>query len=423
MPHAPNRRRPCALNAALALPLAVWLTACGGGGGNDSDVAGATTCSVAAQKAWLADYLDEWYFWYRLSPRPNAGAYSTVDAYYDALLYTGGVADFPADRWSYSESTESFNRFFGNGQTLGWGMAVSGLEAVADQGPLYVRLVEPLSPAGLAGVLRGDQVISVNGRSAADMVRANDFSALTPGSADQALELVLRRQGSERIVQLRSAVFSLTPVPLDTVLTSPAGRRLGYVVVKDMISQVDTPVEAAFRRFRAANVDAVVLDLRYNGGGLVSVANTVASYLAGQRGNGRVFASLLYNDKRAAANNTSYRFTNPDAAVGAAKAYVLMGARTCSASEQVINGLRGVGIEVVAIGDASCGKPVGFLPQSSCGTTYSAVNFESVNERNEGRYFDGFAATCPVQEDFTQALGNPAEPLLATALQAADLGR
>ncbi|MCK7493985.1 MAG: hypothetical protein MZW92_24090 [Comamonadaceae bacterium] len=102
---------------------------------------------------------------------------------------------------------------------------------------------------------------------------------------------------------------------------------------------------------------------------------------------------------------------------------MLNGPRTCSASEQVINGLRGVGVDVVAIGDATCGKPVGFEPVSDgCGTTCSVVNFESVNARNEGRYFDGFAPTCAVAEDFTRPLGSADEPLLAAAANFADTG-
>ena len=95
---------------------------------------------------------------------------------------------------------------------------------------------------------------------------------------------------------------------------------------------------------------------------------------------------------------------------------------TCSASEQVINGLKGAGLNVVTIGEASCGKPVGFVPVSSCARTYSVVNFESVNQRNEGRYFDGFAPTCAVAEDFSVAQGGNADPLMAAAKRAADSG-
>ena len=78
---------------------------------------------------------------------------------------------------------------------------------------------------------------------------------------------------------------------------------------------------------------------------------------------------------------------------------------------------------MVTIGDTTCGKPVGFTAQDDgCGSTWSAVTFESVNARNEGRYFNGFGATCPVAEDFGRPLGATSDPLLAAAAQHADGG-
>jgi carboxyl-terminal processing protease len=397
MPMKPSRtgRR----SWAVLLPL-LALSACGG---EDRPYAGPpASCSVADQKAWLADYMNEWYFWYRISPQPDPAPYASVDAYFGALLYTGTDASFPADRWSFSQSTESFNRFFGDGEAMGYGVSVAGLEVEGQPGaPLYVRHVEALSPAAANGVVRGDEVRSINGRSAAEIIAADDYSDLTAANLGDRLTLVLRNTGGDRTVVVDAAVYALTPVTNATVVTTPLGRKMGYVVVKDMLSQANAPLETAFSQFKAAGVDEIVLDLRYNGGGLVSVGNQVASYVAGTRGGGRTYASLLYNDKRAAQNNQRYTF---------------------SASEQVINGLRGIGIDVVSIGDTTCGKPVGFLPADACGTTYNAVNFESVNEDNEGRYFDGFDASCPVAEDFTQALGSGAEPLLAAARGYADAG-
>jgi hypothetical protein len=232
---------------------------------------------------------------------------------------------------------------------------------------------------------------------------------------------VLRRNGIDRNVTLTSSTFALSPVTGTTVLQTAAGRRIGYVAVKDMVGQALAPFETAFSRFRAEGVHDVVLDLRYNGGGLVSTGATLASYIAGAQGSGRGYATLLYNDKRSASNQT-YPFVPLGSAVTLPRVLVLMGRRTCSASEQVINGLRGAGVQVVAIGETSCGKPVGFLPSSACGQTYSAVNFESVNHLNEGRYFDGFGATCEVAEDFTVAQGSAADPLLAAASRYADAG-
>ena len=421
----PNPARKPRRHPLTVLLLPMLLAACGGDSGYDAPPAVAE-CSVAGQKAWLGDYMNEWYFWYRISPRPDPAPYADVQGYFDALLYTGSSPDFPRDRYSGSQTTESFNRFFGDGASLGYGISVAGLELNRNGTlPLFVRYVEPLSPAGVQGaqgVQRGDRVLTVNGRPVSELIVADDFSALTPQQAGDTLTLLLRRNGFDRTVTLSATIFNLTPVTGTSVTTTAGGRRLGYVSVKDMVSQALAPLETAFSRFRADGVQDLVVDLRYNGGGLVSTGATLASYIAGTRGNNLNYASLLYNDKRAGSNNTSYRFTSQGSALSLPRVFVLMGRRTCSASEQLINGLRGAGVEVVAVGETTCGKPVGFLPTSSCGRTYSVVNFESVNQRNEGRYFDGFAATCAVAEDFSTAQGSSADPLMRAARQVADTG-
>lgn len=418
------------LRATLGSMTLLLLVACGGGGGDDTSA----SCDVTSQKQWLRSYMNDNYFWYASSPNPDPAPYPSIDAYFDALLYAGyvpgppssGDPDFPdADRWSYFQPTESFQRMFGDGESLGYGISVAGLEVQGrpDQ-PLFVRYVERDSPAAQAGVVRGDRIMVMNGRSSADIIASNDYSALSATASGQVLTLTLRNGGVDRLVTLTSVVFPLAPVPQSRVVQSPGGRLMGYVVVKDMISQGLQPLEAAFAQFRASGVQELVLDLRYNGGGLVSVAGTVASQVAGSRAAGQPFASLLYNVKQAASNQT-FRFNNPalPSSLGLQRVYVLAGARTCSASEQVINGLRPF-VDVVVVGDTTCGKPVGFLPADNCGTTYSAVNFETVNARIEGRYFDGFnpSSTCTVAEDFTVAMGALNEPLLVAAASHVDSG-
>lgn len=399
----------------------VALAACGGTADDFED------CSQVGQKEWVGRYMNDWYFWYQLSPRPNPASFNDVLDYYDALLYTGGTAPFlAADRYSRSESTESFNRFYGDGATMGYGVAVNGFEVQPGQ-PLYVRYVEPASDAAVQGVQRGDEVLSANGLTPAQLATEN-YASLTASRAGDRLTLQLRRAGVTRTVVVEAKVFNLTPVTGTQVVASPNGRVLGYLMVKDMISQARTGLDTAFAQFTAQGVQDLVLDLRYNGGGLVSVGATVASLVAGTRGfvgnvtSGapRTYSALLYNDKRASANNQSFFFENRSNALGVPRVYVLAGPRTASASEQVINGLRGVGVQVITVGDTTFGKPVGSLPSGYCGTTYSAVNFESTNALNEGRYFDGFDATCPVDENFTRAIGALDDPLLVAAAYHAD---
>jgi hypothetical protein len=424
---------PPILRAALcAVP--VLLAACGGGGGDGPSNPPPLTCSVADQNTWLRGYFNDNYYWYALAPNPSPAGFGSVESYFDALLYQGGdlipgggSATWPSDRYSYFESTESFNRFFGDGKTLGWGLAVNGLEAVANKATrLFVRYVEPNSPAALTpgisgGLRRGDEILAINGTPVATLIAADDFSALTPDAQGELLNLQVKRGINPAItVVLGAAIFNLTPVQNGQVLESLGGRKYGYVFVKDMISQANAPLATTMTAFRNQGVQDLVIDLRYNGGGLVSVGGTVASYASGSRATGQVYARLLYNDKQQASNQ-DFLFSNPNNWAGFARAYVLMGERTCSASEQVINGLRGVGVNVVAVGDVTCGKPVGFLPaDGGCGTTFSVVNFEGVNALNQGRYFDGFAPTCAVAEDFGKPIGALDDPLLSTAMHYMD---
>lgn len=410
-----------ARRAALLLPLA--LAACGGSEDDRySTVEPPLSCSVNDQKAWVGNYMSTYYFWADYAPRPNAAGFSSVGAYFDALLYQGTDPRWPADVWSGISTTASFNSFFGEGRTMGWGVSVAGNETGGNTAaPLYVRYVEPNSPAA-GKVFRGDLVLSVNGRTSAQVI-ANNFNDLVAGRTGDVMDLVVRDStGRDFSVRLTAAEYALAPVPQHNLVLTAGNRRMGYVVVKDMINQVAAPLDTAFRDFVAQGVTDLILDLRYNGGGYVTVGRDVASYVAGARGDGKAYAKLLYS-ARQAANDSTYAFSRPAAALGLARVFVLTGSRTCSASEQVINGLRGAGVQVITIGDGTCGKPVGFNAQDGgCGSTFSAVTFESVNDRNEGRYFNGFAASCPVAEDFTQPMGSGTDPLVVAAADYADTG-
>ena len=410
-----------------AAALAVWLAGCGGGGGGgDDDPPLAGTCSVTSQKRWLSDYMNEWYLWSTwVQPQP-VPADASLDTYFRSLLYTGGVAGVPADRWSGSQPTQSYNLYYGEGQTMGYGLAVAGIEVAGrqDDPPLYVRLVEPKSDAGLQGIKRGERVLALNGLPVGPLIAANDFSLLSPAEEGQALRVTLRNAaGADRTVTLTAKVFTLTPVPTALTLATPGGRKIGYVVLNQMISQAQPQLEMAFAGFKAQGLQDLVLDLRYNGGGLVSVAALVGSLVGGSRTAGQTFATLAYNDKRAATNNQTFPFNNNTWALGLPRVYVLAGSRTCSASEQVVNALQPF-LDVVLVGGTTCGKPVGFLPaDNGCGTTYSVVNFESRNALGRGAYYDGFNPTCPAEDGWTQPLGSVSERLLATAMGHADSGR
>src|SRR3546814_10855822 len=120
---------------------------------------------------------------------------------------------------------------------------------------------------------------------------------------------------------------------------------------------------------------------------------------------GKLFERLSYNDKNPLAGSSDATTGFHSSAVGfdpsvsegsdlptlnLGRVFVLAGPGTCSASEAVVNGLRGVDVDVVLVGDTTCGKPYGFYPEDNCGLTYFAIEFQGINAKGFGDYADGF---------------------------------
>lgn len=407
--------RPLVFTAAALSLLA--LGACGGGSSSSgaASVAGPDQCSAPAQKDSLRSYMLDNYLWSGASPNPEPTGFDSLQSYFDALLFRG-AAGVPADRWSYISESASYNQYFEDGKTLGYGVAVNGLEQLL---PLKLRYVEPQSPAAAQGLARGDVVLAINGRPSAALLASLDFGALGASTTGEQVTLQIAGAAGPRNVTLTSAIYPLTPLPVSRVLDLANGGKAGYLVLKEFVTQAEVPLADAFAAFRAAGASELILDLRYNGGGRVSTANLLASLVAGKARNGKVFVRLNFN-ARQSASNFSYNFAAAE--TGFARVLVLTGSRTCSASELIVNGLRPY-VDVVTLGGQTCGKPVGFVPEEVCDSTVSAVNFETLNVRGEGGYFDGLAPSCPVAEDFDKPFGDPSETLTAAALRYVQSGR
>jgi len=386
------------------LAAALLLAGCGGG---DDAPKGAASCDLAGQQDWLRSYMLDWYYWTGVAPNPAPAGFTTLQAYFDALRYPG-TATQRGDVWSYFQDTASYNQFFAEGQTLGYGLFVNGGER---QLPLKVRMTEPQSAAAAAGLVRGDTIVSVNGIAAADLING-DFALLSPARAGDQITVVADTASGRRTIVLTAAVYDLTPVPVSTVLTLPDGRKAGYVVLKDFIVQAEAPLAAALASFRAAGAAELIVDLRYNGGGRISTANRLASLIAGAGQPGALFTELRYNAAHQGSNSRYLLETQPGPAFG--RVLVLTGWRTCSASELIVNGLAPYAT-VVTLGGTSCGKPYGFSPVASCGNTFSAVNFQSYNAAGYGGYDNGIAPSCPVADNFSGSFGDPADSLTAAA--------
>jgi len=225
-------------------------------------------------------------------------------------------------------------------------------------------------------------------------------------------------------------------------LTGP----VGYLLFNDHIATAEQALFDAIKQLRDAPILDLVLDLRYNGGGFLDIASELAYMIAGPaQTDGQPFETLQFNDKHPTTDpvtgqplsptpfhTTTQGFLNPAGqalpTLNLLRVFVLVGSGTCSASESIINSLRGVDVKVILIGSTTCGKPYGFYPTNNCGTTFFTIQFQGVNAMNFGDYTDGYSPEntinnpgellpgCSVEDDFSKPLGNETEARLAAAL-------
>jgi hypothetical protein len=163
-----------------------------------------------------------------------------------------------------------------------------------------------------------------------------------------------------------------------------------------------------------------VLDLRYNGGGLVDVAQYLASLLGGSRTVGQVFAEYFHNDRNAFRNRV-LRFETQPGALTLDRLVVITTEASASASELVINALRPF-IPVVIVGERTYGKPVGQYAIPFCDKVLAPVSFQLRNANGEGDFFGGFAADCAAPDDLDHPIGDPMEGSLREAFAVISTG-
>jgi hypothetical protein len=228
---------------------------------------------------------------------------------------------------------------------------------------------------------------------------------------------------------LKAAQYATTPVRGAKVITDN-GNKVAYLYFDSFIAKSQDALITAFNTFKARDATELVIDMRYNGGGLLYISSQLAYMIAGYSASyGKTYDKLVYNDKRSGENytydfipyalNTSYRYdyTRPLPSLNLRRVTLLVDHGTASASEAVINGLMGIDITINLIGSTTYGKPYGFAPQGNCGRYYYAVEFKGENHKGFSAFDAGFAPTCTVKDDLNFQLGDVAEPRLAEALQ------
>lgn len=440
-----------ARSLGAVMGLVAMLSACGGGGGGGSGTApspapggtpptttptptptptAANGCSLRERQDWAAAQLREWYLFpetlpANLDPTP----YASVDAFIDAM--TSGARALRKDRYfTYLTSIAEENAFYSSGASAAFGFR---LALTSDLHRLFVTEAFEQSPAFIAGLDRGTEILAI-GTNASNLrtIRtitdaegvAGLASALGPETAGNSRLLRVSDRLGTREVTVAVADFDMTPVSnrYGAKILESAGRRVGYVNLRTFISTADPALRAAFDQFRAQGITELIVDLRYNGGGLLSTAELLGDLLGGNRATAEVFSHTVFRREKASENRTRTFAPQPQS-IGPTRIAFIGTPGTASASEVVINAMTPYLHERAAlIGTNTYGKPVGQigLDRPACDDRLRIVALATQNSAGRGDYYDGLAgvveASCQAIDDIGYPLGDPREASIRQAL-------
>jgi carboxyl-terminal processing protease len=370
-------------------------------------------CSTLGQVQSVRTTLRDIYLWYKDLPDPSPTGFSSPEAYLEAVRYK------PLDTtYSYIANKAESDAFFSESQFIGVG--ISSRQTGTTE--LRISQVFPGGPAAEAGLTRGDYLLAINGRAVGDLIRTGEIDTIF-GANQIGVPVTLAwrsLQGAELQATITKRLVTIPTVSQTAVFDLPAAR-VGYVHLRNFVTPSTEALNVAFRALVDTGANELILDLRYNGGGLVSVAQHLGGLIAGEPSRDQVFIQFVHNDKNTA-RNTALRLPVPPAALGVPRLVVIATRASASASEAVINGLRPF-MTVTVVGDATFGKPVGQYGYDFCDKTLFPVAFEGRNARGEGGYYSGIPADCAAPDDLDHPLGDSDEASLAEALRFLRTGR
>jgi C-terminal processing protease CtpA/Prc len=337
--------------------------------------------------------MNQYYLWYDLMPVVVKSDYKNPYDLLDAMEYK------TLDRWSYVQTYDEYVAQ-SQGSFVGHGISM-GLDASSK---VRIAQIYKNSPLYSKGVRRGWLVKKLNGTDLAPIFIANDgaaYSALIGKSQADITNTFLFQtpQGKDSTIVSAKASFTLNTVIVADTLHLKSGIT-GHLVFDQFIPPSNQELQTAFAYFSQNNVKDLIVDLRYNGGGDLSVLTNMASYVAGAARFSTPFVKLTYNDKNSS-HNVPFNFTTVPTPLTVSKVIVITTRGTASASEDFINGLRPV-VDVKCIGDTTNGKPVGMI-----GIAYKTnymfwpISFSLVNSANQGDFYQGIVPEKYVPDDIS----------------------
>lgn len=288
-----------------------------------------------------------------------------------------------------------------------------------------VSAITPGSPAEIAGLKRGDLILKVDGMEMVNTRTLEEgwMKLMEPSDASEVTVTIGDlNTGEEKDISIPINEYDDDPIWAKKIIHTESGKKVGYFCYGSFNSYYDDAMIAAFREFRNENVDDVILDLRYNTGGYVLASTVLGTLIAGEAHKGELYATSKYNNDRENEPAETYRIgesnfypedeeydyqpieTALESSLSLPHVYVLSSAYTASASELVINGLRGIGIDVRLIGGTTNGKNVGMEAITEVFGEYeylfAPITFYLVNKEGFNDYGNGFTPDVELADEY-----------------------
>lgn len=395
----------------LCLGVTLALSACGGSdssslgntGGTGNDYA---FCSVEYQNEQFFEYMQEDYFWAdQLQDNLDPEAFDDVYAVLEELRV-------PEDRYSYILTEEEYDQLFVTATYFGFGFSMEQIS----ESRVKIRFVYDGSPAANAGMERADEILAIGGVPVSELLASGEFNeALGPNEQGLSREITWQKPDGTEQTELLSKVEVETNTVMGAQTYQVDNETVGYFALDSFINRTGDDLNTAFDLFAEQGVNHLVIDVRYNGGGLIRYANQISTQTAGTNVQGKTFLQYRFNEQNSELNETlPFSLVDGVEQLNLDRVFILTTGSSCSSSEIIINSLR-PHIEVVTVGQPTCGKPVGQQPEELCDKVTFAINFETVNSEGEGQYYDGLAPDCSVEDQLVADWGSPEDPLTAAA--------
>ena len=393
------------------------LAGCGGGGSGGGGGPVATPsptptppvtaqCTLRDRQLWAEAQIRENYLFPEDLPASlSPDGFGTVQAYIDALTATARAAG--KDRFfTFVTSIAEENAFFSTGQTAAFGIRI---EYDSASRRAFILDVFETGPAFAAGFDRSAELLAI-GTAPDTLVPVSQLfaqggsaavsDALGPSQVGVTRTIRFALNGTERTVTISRAEFNIPPVSGRygvQVFDEPGIGKVGYVNLRSFISTAETPLRDAFARFRSEGAARIIIDYRYNGGGLVRIAEVTGDLLGQNRLGSDVFSFTTFRPSKSASNSTRLFRPTPESVAPTDLAFITTGA-SASASELVINAmLPFFPNRLTLVGANTSGKPVGQIAvdRAACDDRLRIVAFATQNASRQGDYYTGLAPYLP----------------------------